>query len=87
MAKDKYKDIRPYNDDEVPEVLERLVNDPELVSTVARFKFGSLAGLFKPLVKMALKKQVKGINTVRDFQDMVAGYADQMIESEYRFGS
>jgi hypothetical protein len=34
MVEDSYSDIRPYNDDEIPAALERIVNDPFFVPAV-----------------------------------------------------
>ena len=34
MQEDLYSDIRPYNDDEIPAALERIVNDPFFVPAV-----------------------------------------------------
>ena len=34
MTEDIYSDIRPYNDDEIPAALERIVNDPFFVPAV-----------------------------------------------------
>ena len=34
MKEDLYSDIRPYNDDEIPAALERIVNDPFFVPAV-----------------------------------------------------
>ena len=34
MNEDLYSDIRPYNDDEIPAALERIVNDPFFVPAV-----------------------------------------------------
>lgn len=34
MNEDSYSDIRPYNDDEIPAALERIVNDPSFVPAV-----------------------------------------------------
>lgn len=34
-----FDDIRPYHDDEVRPVLDRILNDPELADAVAKLKF------------------------------------------------
>ena len=34
MKEDSYSDIRPYNDDEIPAALERIVNDPFFIPAV-----------------------------------------------------
>lgn len=80
-----FDDIRPYNDAEVSTVLTRLLNNPELQQAVASLKFPRLAKrlpwLLKPLVKQLLKRQLAGIDTVRQLQELLAGYMDSMIAS------
>jgi len=68
----EFDDIRPYNDDEVPQVLDRLVRDRELLDSLIRFKLGGMgrrvAPLLRPLVRSRLLKQTSKIRTVADFQ-------------------
>jgi len=80
-----FDDIRPYNDSEVSAVLVRLLNNPELQQAVASLKFPRLAKrlswLLRPIVKQLLKRQLAGIQTVRQLQELLAGYMDSMIAS------
>ncbi len=82
---DQFADIRPYNDSEVPAVLKRLLVDKELVATLARFQLGDWSRYFSwliyPLIRFFLRREVKGIETVEDFQHVMKKYMDGMIES------
>ena len=43
---DQFKEIRPYNDNEVRQVLERLTTDDELINTLAKMRFRRLSNYF-----------------------------------------
>lgn len=78
--------IRPYRDEEVREVVDRLTGDAELSNVILRFKFPKLADslLAKPLgwlVRRELRKRLSKINTVHDLQVYVEDYMAQMIAS------
>lgn len=80
-----FDDIRPYKDSEVRAVLDRLVNEPELIDTILRFKFnGVLSRIFRPLIeaylKYQLKRLVQNFNSVRDLQVYIERYVKQVIE-------
>ncbi len=82
---DPFADIRPYNDDEVREVLDRLLADDECIATAARQGFPRLAGtapaLLRPLVRFALRRRLAGVRDVHGFQLLMKKYMDRMIES------
>jgi hypothetical protein len=81
---DSFADIRPYNDDEVPAVLERLLSDPELLAAITSLKFKSLATplgfILRPLVGWYLRRQMAGVTDVDGFQQVISGYMTSMIE-------
>ncbi|WP_191601921.1 1-acyl-sn-glycerol-3-phosphate acyltransferase [Marinomonas algicola] len=81
---DQFHDIRPYNDDEVVEVLERLINTPDFINTIIGFRFPRWpAVLHTPLamaVKWVLRRQVSKISGVYDFQSRIASYMARMIK-------
>ncbi len=81
---DEFSDIRPYNDEEVPGVLARLLNDPELLAAICRLRFKGWAtwlGLpLRWLVKRALKRELRGVNDVAALQGIIEGYMSRMIE-------
>lgn len=79
----EFDDIRPYQDDEVQLVLNRLLHDNEFLDTVARLKlprFGRLAQRFaRPLVRQALKREIRGVVDVNSFQMRVKDYLEKTI--------
>jgi 1-acyl-sn-glycerol-3-phosphate acyltransferase len=80
---DPYSDIRPYKDTEVPAVLNALLRNDELIGAISHYKFPRLykylSGLTKTVVRIGLARQFGEIETVRDFQSMVAGFMKKMI--------
>jgi hypothetical protein len=82
---DPYADIRPYDDAEVADVLRRLLADRDMLDAVAAFRFGALARtlpfLLRPLVRAYLARQVRGVDSVADLQQVIRHYMDRMIEA------
>lgn len=80
---DRYKEIRPYNDDEVPSAIQRLINDEELIGALARFRYPRAVSYFgwaiKPLIRHVARKWVQDVRTVDDVQQHVARFMEQMI--------
>ncbi|MFW1678806.1 1-acyl-sn-glycerol-3-phosphate acyltransferase [Pontibacter sp. JAM-7] len=80
---DPFKEIRPYRDNEVADVLSSLLNDYEFLSAVTQYQFPKWsrhAGwLLRPLVRLALAGKVGEVETIRDFQELVASYMRKMI--------
>lgn len=83
MSMDKFADIRPYNDDEVAEVIASIIADNEFISAVRWLKFPRIPAFFNfilfPLLRFVIKRQVRGVNTVADFQGRLSDYMDHMI--------
>lgn len=80
-----FEAIRPYNDDEVVETLARLVRNDEFIDTITRYRLPKLAR-FSPrvaraLARYGLKRAVRDIHSVSDFQDHIAHYMDRMIQN------
>jgi 1-acyl-sn-glycerol-3-phosphate acyltransferase len=79
----EFDDIRPYDDDEVRPVLDRLLADPELIDAVTRLRFPiasrGLGWLLRSLVRRAMCRQLADVNTVRDFLMVVEKYMRAMI--------
>ncbi|MGK2913080.1 MAG: 1-acyl-sn-glycerol-3-phosphate acyltransferase [Porticoccaceae bacterium] len=71
----RFEDIRPYRDDEVRSVLDRLVADRELIDTLLGMKFSRLAPwlhwLVRPLMRRAIRREFAAIHTVADFQTLI----------------
>lgn len=82
---DQFAEIRPYNDAEVPAVLDKLIADDELILALTSLRLGSwhkpFMGLLRPVVRFFLARQLRGITTVEQFQHVVKKYMDDMIES------
>src|SRR5690554_1519255 len=83
LTPDPYQSIRPYRDDEVEAVLQRLVRDDECISALMRYQFprasGPLGWLLKPIVRIAVAARVGEIENVDAFQQLVADYMQKMI--------
>jgi 1-acyl-sn-glycerol-3-phosphate acyltransferase len=83
QAQDPYQEIRPYRDNEVEAVLQRLVRDDECISALTRYQFpnasGPLGWLLRPLVRIAVASRVGDIEDVAGFQMLVANYMQKMI--------
>jgi len=81
----KFDDIRPYVDAEVISTLENIIADKEFISAIANFKLArfpeKIRPIFYPIFRYAIRKQVKGVNTVDDFQRRVVHYVEHMIKT------
>ena len=79
-----FADIRPYNDEEVPAVIERLLRDPEFLGAICRLRFKSLAGplgwLLRPLVRRVLSRELAAVRDVAGVQAVIESYMSRMIE-------
>ncbi len=73
-----FDDIRPYRDNEVRDVIERLLNGPDLIHTMLHHKFPNISSWAElPLslaVRWLIKRELKSVNTVHDFQTLLAKY-------------
>ncbi|UYG09343.1 1-acyl-sn-glycerol-3-phosphate acyltransferase [Halomonas sp. M4R1S46] len=82
---DPWAEIRPYQDDEVAEVLQRLASDPELLDALTRFRLPRLARILprlsRALASFAIRREVRGVTSVRAFQGRIAGYMERMIRT------
>ena len=81
---DSYADIRPYRDDEVTAVVQRLLRDPEFLDALARFRLGRLAhclpGLWRAIVRRVLTRELRGVEDVHGMQMAIKHYVERMIE-------
>lgn len=82
---DPFADIRPYRDDEVRPVLERLLVDVEFLGNLAKLRLPQMTrwvpGLSRWLVRQVLSREMRGIDSVATLQMVVKKYMDRMIES------
>ena len=80
---EKFDAIRPYRDNEIREVLERLLTDSDFLRSVANFYYPRLTSVLPPLMqwlaRSKLRSQLKDVYTVRSMQDVIAEYMDKMI--------
>lgn len=86
---DPFADIRPYNDAEVPAVIARLARDPALAAALALLRLPRLAAywpwLSRHIVQLWLRQQARRVQTVADFQALVAPQLASVIERTSRF--
>ncbi|WP_404377657.1 1-acyl-sn-glycerol-3-phosphate acyltransferase [Vreelandella aquamarina] len=82
---DPWVDIRPYMDHEVADVLERLSRDSELLDALTRFRLPRMAKWAPPVARAlaghAIRREVKGVTSVREFQMRIASYMERMIRT------
>ena len=81
---DPFADIRPYRDEEVIPVLQRLLQNREFLGAIARLKFERATRvvpfLLRPLVRFFLKGELREVADVRSMQVVIKRYMDRMIE-------
>ena len=80
---DEFADIRPYLDSEVRGVLDSMLGDDELITTIANLRLKFLNSLcpwlVKPLLRFILRRELAGVDTVQVFQDKVKKYMNRMV--------
>ena len=80
---EKFDAIRPYRDEEIRKVLERLLIDREFINSIANFFHPRLSSFIPPLMRWLarskLRSQLKNVYDVRSMQDVIAEYMDKMI--------
>jgi len=79
-----FEDIRPYNDSETRQAVDRIIVDPEFLDTIMGLKYPFLTKWFPWLLRGAARKKVttalKDVQTVTDFQTIVASSMWKLIE-------
>lgn len=84
-TEDPWAEIRPYNDDEVAEVLSRLAHEPELLDALTRYRLPRLSrfmpSLSRTLASLAIRREVRGVASVKAFQRRIADYMERMIRT------
>ncbi|PAJ75809.1 acyltransferase [Pseudoalteromonas sp. NBT06-2] len=84
QKEDKFADIRPYNDSEVPAALRRLINDDDFINLIAKHNIPKWLSTFsfitKPLLKKQLAKKWLKLNTVEKLQNEVSRYLGLVIK-------
>ena len=76
--------IRPYRDDEVPAALQRVLQDRELLQTLAGYRFPRLSrwlpGVTRGLISAALRREVRGVDSIDALQHRLEPWLDKVIE-------
>lgn len=79
-----FDDIRPYNDDEVKPIIEKLMHDPELLRAAASLKFPIATGkhpqLMQTLARWFLRWEFRGVKNVHDVQMALEKYLRRMLD-------
>lgn len=79
----QFDDIRPYDNHEVPAVIQSLLADRELIAAIASLKLGvwhkAFTWFIYPVIRSVLRYQLRTVETVADFQLIVRHYMENMI--------
>jgi hypothetical protein len=79
-----FDDIRPYRDDEVIAVIQKLINDHGLLSSIASFKMPKIYKLMpkvcRTLVKWTLKLRSNKFHNIKEIQTEVAKYLHHLVK-------
>ena len=80
---DRFDSLRPYRDDEVVAVLDRLAHDREFLNLIGRYRLPWLMRhmpcMARFLTRIGLQKRMQGTVTIADFQQHIADYMNDMI--------
>ena len=72
---DDFKEIRPYRDEEIPEIMRRMADHPWILNGVSQLAFKRLPKIVSPILKAVLKHRVKrkltSIKTIDEFQQEI----------------
>ncbi len=78
-----FDSIRPYRDDEVADVIQRLAHDPALLRAAAAFYAPRLArwlpGLAQFAARRVIERRTAGLDSVHDVQLWLADYMARVI--------
>ncbi|WP_375749776.1 1-acyl-sn-glycerol-3-phosphate acyltransferase [Vibrio sp. HN007] len=82
---DIYKDIRPYNDDEIRPAIERLINDKEFINAIIKHRFSNypswLSTVLTPAVKIYLRSKWGKLSSVHDVQLEIEKYLSRILDT------
>ena len=81
---DPFAAIRPFNDEEVRPVVERLLHSSDFIGALARLRLGAgarhFAWLLNPVLRLYLRRRLRHVHSVRDVQLFIRGYLERLIE-------
>jgi hypothetical protein len=79
-----FDDIRPYCDDEVKPVIERLLQDKDFLDFLGRYHSPRLSQFAAPLVRfmtrLVLKRALGAVASVKEFQEVISYYAKRIVD-------
>ncbi len=79
----KFDDIRHYRNDEVPNAIQSILNNDQVISGISGYMFKRvpkfLSFIVKPFVKAVLKKKFAKVKTIREVQEYVAQFMNGII--------
>lgn len=82
---EKFSDIRPYNDDEVADVIASIIADNEFISAIRWLKYPHVPAFLNfalfPVFRFIIKKETKNVTTVAEFQARISSYLDHVIST------
>ena len=82
---DPFAEIRPYRDEEVLPVLQRLLKNPDFLRAIASLRFERATNLvpwlIRPLVRYFLKWELRDVHDVHTMQTVIKRYMDRMISA------
>lgn len=80
-----FDDIRPCKDEEVALEIKKIIEDKKLVNDIVRYRYKwlgrSFAFILRPLVKRYMQQKFGKVTNVAQFQELVARFMQNMIES------
>ena len=80
----EFDDIRPYNDAEVTGVVKKLLKNDEFFNAISGFQLPKIKKISpwfaRVLVKQNLKKKIVNIQSISDFQNLIAIYVEQILK-------
>lgn len=80
---DPFKDIRPYVDSEVAEVLSSLISNQSVINALIALQFPGIFSkipFFKFFIKQRLISRAKKINTIDDYQKLFKKLMEKVVE-------
>ncbi len=78
-----YDSIRPYNDQEVPEVVQRVVNNPEFGKAASKVVMPPLlqnTAVGDWATRLFLRLRTRGLKSVEDCQLVIADYFERLVD-------
>ena len=81
----KFDDIKPYDDADLPYILNKLVNNKSFINTLIQFRFSAWPSFTKPIigrvVQLIILFKIRRVKTLQDFQMLLQPYLAHMIET------